>query len=82
MPSRFQPIADASAVSNPYTLQQLDQEGEVVSETRAVARSCSEAIRGLKGVVDDAERIIAYDQEGKRAGEVSVEYWRQKKGRL
>lgn len=65
MSTRFQPIAGTQQTESRYTLQQLDEKGTVLSETRTVAKSCSEAIRGLKGVVDEAERIIAYNDQGK-----------------
>lgn len=82
MPTRFQPIAGTEQTASPYTLQQLDEKGEILSESRTVATSCAEAIRGLKGIVDDAERIVAYNDNGKKVGQVNVDYWRLKKGRL
>lgn len=82
MSTQFRPIVASNHVANPYTLRQLDKHGVVLKEAQVVAGSYATAVRELKNVVDGAERIEVYNHEGKVAGEVSVEYWRRKRGRL
>jgi hypothetical protein len=65
-------------IVNPYSIRQLDAEGQTLSEKQVVAPSYNGALRELKEIVDQATRIKVYNSEGEKAGEMSVDYWRLK----
>ena len=61
-----------------YQIRQLDKDGHLVSERHVEAHDCTAAMRQLKEVSRDAQRIEIYNEQGERAGEISVGYWRRK----
>ena len=63
---------------NPYSIRQLDAEGQTLSEKQVIAPSYNGALRELKEIVDRATRIVVYTSAGEMAGEISVDYWRLK----
>lgn len=63
---------------NPYQVRQLDDRGEVLSEKQVVAHNYDAVLRQLKEVPNETSRIEVYNQEGQRAGEANVDFWRQK----
>ena len=77
----FRPTAVPEQPISPYKVRQLDDHGDVLSETQVAAHSCSAALQELNNVVDDAQRIEVYNEEGEKAGEVNVDYWRIKRRR-
>ena len=62
---------------NSYQLRQLDDDGQVISERRVEADDYSAALRQLKEVFGDAQRIQIYNEQDEKAGEISVDYWRR-----
>jgi len=82
MTTNIRPTAVPEQTPNPYSLRQLDEHGDVLSEKHVVAKSCSAAMRELKDVAVGADRIVVYNEEGNKAGEVNVDYWRLKRGRM
>lgn len=81
MSTHLCPIVVTEHAAHPYTLRQLDKQGDVLSETQVVAESYATAVQELRDVVDGAERIEVYNHEGKNAGEITVDYWRLKRRR-
>ena len=63
---------------NPYKVCLLDVEGQVVAEQQVVAQNYVAVLRRVKHVAEDATRIEVYKHDGERAGEIGVDYWRQK----
>ena len=63
---------------SPYTVRQLDAQGDVVREAQVEASSTDEALRQLKDVVDTAQRIEVYDVNDERVRQIGVAYWCQK----
>jgi hypothetical protein len=81
MSADFRPVTASDDAANPYTVKQIDEQGDVLSETRVVARSYSSALREMDRPVEGVDKIEVYNQGGEKAGEVNAEYWRSKKGR-
>lgn len=63
---------------NPYRVRQLDEHGDVLAEKHVVAPNYDAVLRQLKDVPDNTSRIEVYNEEGERAGEANVDFWRQK----
>ena len=66
---------------NPYSIQQLDSQGRVVLEEQVVADSCTAATRQLKKIHDSTHRIVIVNDQGEKAGEMTADYWRNKRHR-
>lgn len=66
---------------NKYQVRQLDINGQLLQEDQVEGSSYNAALRQLKKVVDGAWRLEVCDEQGNKAGGVTVEYWRQKGGR-
>lgn len=65
----------------PYSIRQLDSQGHVVSQREVEAPDYTAALRQLKDVCDDTQRIEVCNGAGDKAGEISVDYWLLKRGR-
>ena len=63
---------------DPYTVRQLDADGEVLSEKRVEAQNYDGVLRQLKKIAREVRRIEVYDQDGNRAGEINADFWRQR----
>ena len=61
-----------------YTISQLDDDGNVLSEITVEATQCSSALRLLPGLATGCNRIVVMNSEGERAGEVGAEFWRRR----
>lgn len=79
MNTQFRPMRGTEHAVSSYTVRQLDSDGQVVSEKQVAAHSYSAALRELRDVVDEAQRIEVFNREGEKAGEIGVDYWRLKR---
>jgi hypothetical protein len=61
-----------------YNIVQLDTHGNVLAEKPVSAQDYTAALRKLADVARDAKRIVVYYCEGKKAGEIDVDYWRHR----
>ena len=62
---------------NSYKMTQLDADGTVLAEHEVVAFSYNAALKQLKEVADDAQRIEVHNHEGDKVGAMHVDYWQQ-----
>ena len=81
MAARFRPTAVPERTVNPYKLRQLDKQGDLLCENVVAADSCNAALRELKDVVDEAQRIVVFNDKGEKAGEINVDYWLRRRRR-
>lgn len=62
----------------PYQVCQFDESGDLICEEQVIARDYSAVLQQLHDVDNAAQRIEVINPEGESAGEVNVDYWRQK----
>jgi hypothetical protein len=62
---------------NSYQVRQLAKDGKVLSEVQVEAHDYNAALRQLKEVFRESQRIEVYNEYGKKAGEMRVDYWRR-----
>lgn len=63
---------------NPYQVRQVDVCGEILAEKQVLAHNYDAVLRHLKDVPGETKRIEVYNQDGEKAGEANVDFWRQK----
>jgi len=61
-----------------YRISQVDADGTLLSETTVEATNYNSALRELSGVESGCHKIVVYNSEGKKAGEVSASFWQQR----
>ncbi|MEX0819603.1 MAG: hypothetical protein WD070_08410 [Pirellulaceae bacterium] len=71
-------IANPLNPITPYKVRQLDTEGQVLSEKQVTAPDSGTALRQLKDVFAETQRIEVYNDDGEKAGEMDGDYWRQR----
>ena len=65
-------------VSVAYTVRQIDTDGRILAEKQVEAHDYNVALRQIGNVIEGAKRIEVYNQQGEKAGQIHVDYWRKK----
>ena len=61
-----------------YKVSQLDPEGNVLSEINVEATNYNSALRTLPSLAVGCHRIVVFNNEGEKAGEVGAAFWQQR----
>ena len=61
-----------------YRIAQMDANGTLLNEITVQATNYNSALRELSAVEDGCKIIVVYNEEGKKAGEVSASFWHQR----
>ena len=61
-----------------YKVQQLDAKGNVLSEISVEATNYNSALRTLPSLAESCHRIVVFNSQGEKAGEVGAEFWQQR----
>ncbi len=60
-----------------YTIKEFDNEGELAAEQQVTADGYTSALRHVKNVSSDTERIVVFDQNGAKVGGTLVSFWKK-----
>ena len=61
-----------------YTVRQLDADGNVLSEITIEATNYNSALRSLPSLAEGCHKIVVFNGEGEKAGEVGAGFWQQR----
>ncbi len=61
-----------------YKVSQLDSEGNVLSEIKVEATNYNSALRALPSLAVGCHKIVVFNSEGEKAGEVGAAFWQQR----
>ena len=61
-----------------YKVAQVDAQGNLLSEVPVAAQNYNAALRELSDVVTGTHKIVVFNDEGDIAGEIGVDFWRQR----
>ena len=62
----------------PYTVRQVDDQGDVVSERHVEAANTDQALRQLTDITETTQRIEVLDSDQERVRQIGADYWRHK----
>ena len=61
-----------------YKVSQLDAEGNVLSEITVEATNYNSALRALPNLAVGCHKVVVFNSEGEKAGEVGSGFWQQR----
>lgn len=61
-----------------YQVSQFDSHGNMLHQAPVQAASYSGALKELRDVEPRCQKIVVHGTDGEKAGEVGVDYWRQR----
>ncbi len=63
---------------NTYTIKEFDnKDDELAAEQQVTADGYTSALRLVKNVSSDTERIVVFDQDGAKVGGTLVSFWKK-----